>query len=257
VSSLPSDDRGWLELVRDGMPPFWRLLAEATGGRVWERGGLTAAIVPRSPQRSFFNSVLYSEPAELIDSIDELGAIYEEAEVAAWTVWVPEADQNVARALDVAGHRLDATPRAMAMPISDLKPPEPDPELEIREEPDFELVSKINEVAYGFAPGEFPVMEGDLSSLRTYLGSVGGETIGCAGAFTHDADCEIVYVAVLPEGRGRGISGRLMARAIADASEQGLQTTTLQSTKLGFPVYVKLGYRDCGELQMWERRKRE
>jgi GNAT superfamily N-acetyltransferase len=253
--ALPANDAAWLQLIRDGMPPFWRLLAEGTGGQVWERGGVTAAIVPGSPQRSFFNSVIYRDPGELIDSIEELAQVYEEAGVAAWTVWVPEADQEVAAALQQAGHRLDATPRAMAMPVSELWAPEPDPELEIREESDLELVSQINEVAYGFAPGDFPVVRSELAGLRTYLGAIGGHTVGCAGAFTHDGDCEIVLVAVLPEGRGRGISGRLMVRALADAAEQGLETTTLQSTKLGYPVYAKLGYRDYGELQMWERRK--
>ena len=143
----------------------------------------------------------------------------------------------------------------MAMPIEALEAPEPDPRLEIREEPDYALVSSINEVAYGFTPGEFPVMGGDLSALRTYLGSIDGETVACAGAFAHGSDCEIVFVAVLPEGRGRGISSRLMARALADAADQGLETTTLQATKLGYPVYVRLGYADHGELQMWERRK--
>jgi len=79
--------------------------------------------------------------------------------------------------------------------------------------------------------------------------------VATAGAYTNGADCEIVFVAVLPEGRGRGISGRLMARAISDAVQQGLETTTLQATKLGYPVYGKLGYADYGELQMWERRR--
>jgi ribosomal protein S18 acetylase RimI-like enzyme len=253
--SAPTDDGGWLDLVRSSMPTFWRLLAESTGGRVWERDGVTAAILPGSPKRSFFNSVLYEEPESLIASIGELDEVYAAEGVEAWTVWVPEADTSVAQALEDAGHRLDAKPRAMAMPIGGLRAPDPDPELEIREEPDFELVSSLNEVAYGFAPGEFPVMQGDLSALRTYLGSIDGETLACAGAFTHGSDCEIVYVAVLPEGRGRGISGRLTARAIADAKEQGLETTTLQATELGNPVYVKLGYADYGELQMWERRK--
>jgi GNAT superfamily N-acetyltransferase len=253
--SAPTDDGGWLDLVRSSMPPFWRLLAESTGGRVWERDGVTAAIVPGSPKRSFFNSVLYEDPEPMVASIEELERVYTEAGVEAWTVWVPEADLAVAKALEEAGHRLDATPRAMAMPLGGLRAPEPDPQLEIREEPGYELVSAINEVAYGFAPGEFPVMRGDLSALRTYLGSIDGETVACAGAFTHGTDCEIVFVAVLPEGRGRGISGRLMAQAIADAAEQGLETTTLQATKLGYPVYEKLGYADYGELQMWERRE--
>jgi GNAT superfamily N-acetyltransferase len=254
---IPSDDAGWLRLVRDRMPPFWRLLAEGAGGRIHERDGVFAATVPASPQRSFFNSVLYDDARAMIAAIDELADLYEEAGVAAWTVWVPEADAEVAAALESAGHVLDATPRAMAMPIAELRPPDPDPELEIREEPDYELVSKLNEVAYGFAPGEFPAIQGQHPEMRTYFGSIGGETVGCAGAFSQGSDCEIVYVAVLPEGRGRGISGRLMSRALADAAEQGLETTTLQSTKLGFPVYVKLGYRDLGELQMWERRKPE
>ncbi len=253
--AVPLDDARWLELIRASMPPFWSLLAESTGGSVWRRDGVIAAVVPGSPKRSFFNSVLYSDPEAVVASIGDLADLYSEAGVDAWTVWVPEADADVAEALEAAGHKLDATPRAMAMPIGELAAPEPDPEVEIREEPDYDVVSRINEVAYGFAPGEFPVMRGDLSALRTYLGSIGGETVGCAGAFAHGGDCEIVFVAVLPEGRGRGISGRLMARALADAAEQGLETTTLQATKLGYPVYVKLGYADYGELQMWERRK--
>jgi GNAT superfamily N-acetyltransferase len=254
--TVPADGATWLQLVRSGMPPFWAVLAESTGGSVWHSGGVTAAIVPDSPKRSFFNSVLYEDPGSIVGSIDDLARLYDEAGVEAWTVWVPEADTAVAQALEAAGHRLDATPRAMAMPIGDLRAPDPDPGLEIREEADYELVSSLNEVAYGFAPGEFPVMQGDLSALRTYLGSIDGETVACAGAFTHGSDCVIVFVAVLPEGRGRGISGRLMAQALADAAEQGLGTTTLQATKLGYPVYVKLGYADYGELQMWERRRR-
>ena len=253
--AVPTDDAGWLELVRAGMPPFWRLLAQGTAGRTLEKDGVFAAIVPASPNRSFFNSVLYDEPTRIIAAIDEVTEAYEEAGIAAWTVWVPEGDREVAAALEDAGHQLDATPRAMAMPISDLRAPAPDPKLEIREDADYELVSKINEAAYGFAPGEFPVINGEQPALRTYLGSLDGETVGCTGAFIQGSDCEIVYVAVLPEGRGRGVSAQLMARALAEAAEHGIETTTLQSTKLGYPVYEKLGYRDRGELQMWERRK--
>jgi GNAT superfamily N-acetyltransferase len=253
--AIPADEAGWLELIQSSMPPFWRLLAESTGGRVWETDGVSAAVVPGSPKRSFFNSVLYEDPASVVESIDAVAGVYAEAGIQAWTVWVPESDAAVAEALEAAGHQLDARPRAMAVPLDGLRLPDPDPELEIREESDYELVSSLNEVAYGFAPGEFPVMQGELPALRTYLGSIGGETVGCAGAFTHGSDCEIVFVAVLPEGRGRGISGRLMARALADATEQGLETSTLQATKLGYPVYAKLGYGDYGELQMWERRQ--
>src|SRR5262245_50858121 len=228
--AVPADSDGWLALVRAGMPPFWRSLAEGTGGRLWEEDGVYAALVPASPKRSFFNSAFYDDPQRLIDSIDTLAGIYREGGIEAWTVWVPEADKAVAEALEAAGHHLDATPRAMGMPIGGLKAPDPDPELEIREEVDFELVSKLNEIAYGYAPGDFPPVRGDHTAMRTYFSGLDGRTVACAGAFANGSDCEIVYVAVLPEGRGRGISGRLMARALEDARDQGFETTTLKAT---------------------------
>jgi hypothetical protein len=46
-----------------------------------------------------------------------------------------------------------------------------------------------------------------------------------------------------------------MARALADARERGQLTTALVATKLGRPVYERVGYRDFGAFQMWERRK--
>ncbi len=45
-----------------------------------------------------------------------------------------------------------------------------------------------------------------------------------------------------------------MAKALADARAEGCETTTLQATKLGSPVYRRLGYEDFGALQMWEHR---
>ena len=65
----------------------------------------------------------------------------------------------------------------------------------------------------------------------------------------------MVWVATLPEARNRGIATGLMAHALRNARDDGFRTTTLQSTKLGRPVYEKLGYRDFGAAHMYERRK--
>jgi predicted acetyltransferase len=71
----------------------------------------------------------------------------------------------------------------------------------------------------------------------------------------HRSDAAVIWVATVPEARNRGISSRLMAQALRNAREDGYETTTLQSTKLGRPVYEKLGYRDFGAAHMWERRR--
>jgi len=252
--AVPTDPAAWLQLVRDSMPPFWRVLAEGTGGGVWESHGVSAAIVPGSPKRSFFNSVLYADPAPLIDSIDGLAAAYADAGIEAWTVWVPEGDTEVAEALEAAGHRLDATPRAMAIELSGLRLPDPDPELEIRMDMDMELLRVINETAYGFPEGDFPPMT-EMPDTAGYLASLNGTTVGTTLAWDRGEDVEITFVATLPEARGRGIAGRLLGHALERERNRGKSASTLVATKLGYPVYEKLGYQYVGGLEMWERRK--
>ena len=62
-------------------------------------------------------------------------------------------------------------------------------------------------------------------------------------------------VATAPEARGRGLSTALMRQALSDAAARGCETSTLQATKLGRPVYERVGYQDFGALQMWECRE--
>jgi GNAT superfamily N-acetyltransferase len=253
---VPSDSDGWLQLIRAGMPPLWRLLAEGSGGSVRQENGVLAAIMPSSPDRSVFNSVFYEDGQTLTRSLDEIAEAYERAGVRAWTVWVPEADRDTASALAEAGHTNDAQPRAMAMEVSELRAPDRDDSIEIREELDMAEAARLNEIAYGWAPGEFgAVSEAQLPDTYAYFASIEGETVGTVVAWDHHDDCEIVWVATLPEARGRGVSKQLMARAVAGAQARGRRTTTLVATKLGRPVYERVGYRDFGAIEMWERRK--
>lgn len=253
---IPADESEWRDLVRSGMPPCWRHVAEGSGGSVFENGDIFAAIVPRAPDRSVFNSVFYEDGERLLGSLDRIDQAYAEAGVNAWTVWVPEADAEIAAGLERAGHKLDATPRYMGMELSELREPERDPGLEIREREDYERMAQLNEIAYGYPPGDFgAVADATMAGLRIYFGVVDGAEAATCATWAHGDDAAVLWVAVAPEGRGRGVSGRLMASALVDARERGLKTTTLQSTKLGYPVYERLGYRDFGEAQMWERRK--
>src|SRR5262249_27531346 len=181
--------------------------------------------------------------------------VYDDAGVDAWTVWAPADDESARAALEASGHVLDATPRAMGFALSGLRVPEPDPELEIRTEMDMELLRQINETAYGYPPGDFPPIE-PLPASEAYFASLDGRTVGTTLAWDRGDDSEITFVATLPEARGRGVAKRLLGRALELQRERGKQASTLISTKLGFPVYTALGYRDVGGLEMWERRKR-
>ena len=62
-------------------------------------------------------------------------------------------------------------------------------------------------------------------------------------------------MATVPEARGRGLARKLMTHALHEARDRGSTTTSLQATKMGYPVYAGLGYRDLGALQVGERRE--
>jgi len=258
MSPIPTDEQAWLTLIRRGQPPAWRLLAEgSSGGRLWEDSGVQAAIVPAAPDRSVFNSVFYRDSDRLLESLEEIARAYGEAGVRAWTVWVPEGDVDTAAALERAGHKLDAEPRDMGMPLSELREPEAgtDADVEFTERDDYAAIARLNEIAYGYPEGEFrAVAEAPMPGLRIYFASLGGADVSTLGIWPHDGDAVVIWVATAPEARGRGLSTRLLTKALADARGAGLETSTLQATRLGRPVYERLGFRDFGAVQMWERR---
>jgi ribosomal-protein-alanine N-acetyltransferase len=94
-----------------------------------------------------------------------------------------------------------------------------------------------------------------MPETEIYLADLNGETVGTTLTWDRGDDVEITFVAVLPEARGRGVSGRILGHALERERERGKVASTLIATKLGRPVYEKLGYRHGGGLEMWERRR--
>ena len=91
--------------------------------------------------------------------------------------------------------------------------------------------------------------------LHPYVARHDGRPAACLGIFDHEGDAGVELVGTIPEARGRGLASRLLLKALADARDRGCTISTLQATRAGYPVYARLGYRDFGRVQMWERRK--
>jgi ribosomal protein S18 acetylase RimI-like enzyme len=248
------DRRGWLELNRRSMEATLGCFVEHAGGRRFEAPGVFAVINPAVPERSVFNSVLYDDAQALRGAHERLAAAYAEHDCA-WTVWVPEEDAEAASMLERAGHRLDAEPRAMGLELAGH--PEPDLEgIEWSDDGDPEAMCLLNDRAFGYREGTWKAGTGGApDGLRIYLAFVDGEPAATVSALEADGDCSIWNVATAEAARGRGLATALMRRALWDAARRGLATSTLQATKLGRPVYERVGYRDLGALQMWEYRE--
>lgn len=246
------------ELQRAGLEAFVRILAAgAEGSRVLTFPGVTAAAVPAAPDRSMPNSIVYLSAEDLAAAIDPLAAEYRARGIRAWTAWVPEGDRAATKVLTRAGHRLDASPAAMALELAEL----PEPQLEGLDWDDRGgpgEVARLNDLAYGWDhAGGFAdaFTAAPDPALRLFRARVDGEVACVAGTIDRDSDCVVVMVATHPERRGAGLARRLCHAALAGARDRGLRTSTLQATKLGQPVYERLGYRTYGTLEMWERRQ--
>ncbi len=242
---------------RAGVPSFWRTLtAHAAGAWVERRaGGVVAAVLPGSPNRSVMNGVFYEDGGALLAAREELEQIYRDAGVAAWTVWVLDGDEDTARALSAGGHVLDANPAAMGGVLAEMDL-EPRGAVEIVPSDDWAAMARLNAVAYGTPEEDWVSALGGQSAALGALYVVGppSDPDCCAFISTQDGNAEVCYVATRERARGRGYASELLRHALRDAMAAGCETTTLEATKLGQAVYVPLGFRVLGELQMWERR---
>jgi GNAT superfamily N-acetyltransferase len=245
-----------LETVYAGLRHFVPMVAGGSeGAHLIDRDGVLAAVIPVAPERSVLNSVTYEHADGLRDAYEEVAAAYD-AVGANWTVWVRTGDADAAALLTERGHVLDAEPEAMGRSLAN--PPErPNLEIEWTDRGSMKDVATLNDLAYGYGDGSFAkALTGtSLDHGAIYVARAGGEPVGCLVMNDDGPNSDVEWVAVAPEARGRGLSGRLLALGLRDAFERGCETSTLVSTKLGRPVYDRLGFEALGTIQMWERRR--
>lgn len=246
-----------LALQKRGLHDWIGILgASSEGSRTLDADGVVAAIVPACPQRSICNSVSYESPEALGAALEPLDAVYQEAGVAAWTVWVPEFDREAVELLEAAGHVFDGSPMAMSVELEGFASPEVG-DLDWDTDVDPPELGRLNDLAYGIAGPEG--MASGLSSpppdLRLYQARVDGSPACVLGTIDHDGDLGFYFVATHPDHRGHGLASRLITAAVIEARDRGMATSSLQGSAMGQSVYRRLGYGDDFALHMYERRR--
>lgn len=243
-----------LDRLLPSLGSFARAFALATpGGSVHEGDGVTAAIVPEMPDRSVVNCVVYDDAESLKAALGSIVALYDEAGIDASTVWAHETDTEATSALEAAGNLLDAEPMAMGRELDGIDPLAPG-ELDLVPDPSPGDVAGVLTEAYHWdSIGRALVRWHE--GYHAYLALEDGRPAATLAIHDHDGDAHVTLVGTLEAARGRGLATLLMRQALADARERGCSTTTLVATKMGHPVYARLGYADFGRVQMWERRR--
>ncbi len=244
--------------VREGLAAEVELFGSgAESSRVLRLPGVIASVSPATPDRSIFNSVYAEDPGALADSIDELEAMYRDAGIRAWTVWLPGGHRVGHELLEPRGHAYDGSPRSMALELGGLREP-------ARKLPggvtllggDAREAAVINDRAYGLGPGAWASAFARTPSVpvRWAVAVWDGEPVACAAALDVGDDASITAVGTVPERKGNGLAGRLIHALLTEAAGRGARTGSLQASRAGAPVYERLGFRDLGCMDLWEKR---
>ena len=93
-----------------------------------------------------------------------------------------------------------------------------------------------------------------VSQEHSYLGLMDGKTVGVSTVIYGAGVAGIYRVATIPEARGKGVGTAMTLRPLLDARDKGYRVGILQSSKMGYSVYKKIGFREyCKQtVYTWE-----
>jgi GNAT superfamily N-acetyltransferase len=223
--------------------------------------GVGASIAPATPGRSLPNSVIYDDPAALLERYEELAEAYAGAGVLAFTVWVDPSDEpDLVPELERRGHVRDAEPLLQAAVLDELALTELAGEpLDLDPDPTFAKLGRLNDAAWRMQPGGlsdcFSTLDDAPAAALVRIALLDGEPACGLGVFPSGEDAYVSFVATAPKASRRGLATRLLASTLIEARERGAVTTTLEATAAGAPVYERMGYRSLWRLGMYERRE--
>lgn len=182
-----------------------------------------------------------------------------------WYVMPLSQPPDLARHLGACGLRLHAASPGMAVDLQALNEDVPVP-------PGFAIAPVRDAAALhtwldtGFAgfgmPAEFTDvfverMRGfDLSpaaSAQLHLGTLDGTPVATSMCFMGAGVAGLYTIATLADYRGQGIGAAMTLAPLREAREHGYRIGTLEASKMGFPVYQRLGFQQYITIEHYER----
>ena len=79
---------------------------------------------------------------------------------------------------------------------------------------------------------------------RSYVAYWDGKPVSTAAVLFGTEVAEIYTIATLPEARGKGFGAAVTLAPLLDARKMGYRVGTLQASKMGFPVYKRMGFKE-------------
>jgi GNAT superfamily N-acetyltransferase len=187
------------------------------------------------------------DAAALAAATSRLRSWFTAARVDAWALWLPSSTNDLDasdRVSEVDGFKRDTTTLVMQARLAARLPLD-------------DRVVRTSIMAATRAADDSPIAAAELDAPDGVPGLMGWailhDNFAVAGAwsFLLGSDCGIYTVGTVPAWRHRGFARALMTHVLADAQRNGADTATLQSTRMGQPLYESLGFKPVGRYEEW------
>jgi GNAT superfamily N-acetyltransferase len=240
--------RGTVLPGQETLVASWSALAQLSpGARLIRSAAAVAAVFPSWTPLN--NAIMLDAPdgGAAAATASQLTSSYAQAGVAQWAFWVPSRALSLDapdEVREVGGLKRDTTTLVMQTNLP--------PGLRRREG-----VVPASIRAATQAAGDEAVPANDLGEPETVSGVTAwvmvqdDSAVAGAWSFLHEGDCGVYAVGTVPEWRRRGLARALMEHVLADARHRGARTATLQSTRMGQPLYDSLGFQPAGRYEEW------
>jgi len=77
-----------------------------------------------------------------------------------------------------------------------------------------------------------------------YLGLLNGEPVATSTGYKGDRVISIQNITTLPQARRQGVGTAVTLAPILEARDLGYNIASLQASKMGYPMYEKMGFRE-------------
>ncbi len=195
------------------------------------------------------------DAARVDETVERVLSVFARARVSMnWMVGPSTRPGDLGRRLAARGLRQEDSLTGMALDLKDFQGQALPPELRVQRVPDEQALAQGLEIfttCFSFrpearrAPHEAYRRAGvdGGGGWTHYLCFKQGRLLAFCSRLTHGQALAIHNVSVLPGARRQGLATLLVGEVLSRSREEGYQVAVLQSTPMGRPVYLGLGFK--------------
>jgi ribosomal protein S18 acetylase RimI-like enzyme len=215
--------------------------------------------------QSNFNRVMNVRlaDAEVDAAIDRVKSVHRAAGVVgSWWLEPGTTPAGIEHALERHGYKEVRTAPAMARELTELPPIDLAPGVEltfVRDRRTMREAQRVVGIGFGRDMDLVEEMAAVISPLgdetdsphRVVVARLDGIVVASAAGVTTGDVCGVLNVVTLPEARGRGIGRATTLAVMHDARERGARHAVLHASKMGFGVYLQMGFHHPGDFRLF------